>query len=70
MSEQAIDYPIALAALAYSRSLIPNKAACEKATFDNKVREVRERPTPLAVTEMQKDLLVVNMVALQRVYIV
>jgi hypothetical protein len=45
MPEQAIDYPIALAELAYSRSLIPNKAARENAAFDNKVQEVRERLT-------------------------
>ncbi len=52
------------------RSLIPNKAAREKSTFDNKVREARKRLTPLAVTEVQKDLLAANMVAFQQVYIV
>ncbi len=45
MPEQVIDYPIALAELAYSRSLIPNKAGRENAAFDNKVQEVRERLT-------------------------
>lgn len=49
---------------------IPNKAAREKFTFDNKVQEVRKRLTPLAVTEVQKDLLTINMVAFQQVYIV
>ncbi len=70
MTDRAIDYPIELAELAYAHSLIPNKAQKEKAVFDARVKEVRERLTPLAATETQQDVLAANMVVFQQVYIV
>jgi len=68
LSEQAIDYPLALAELTYSSSLIPHKVVREKADFDNRVQEVGERLIPLTVTEVQKDLLATNMVMFQQMY--
>ncbi len=68
MTERAIDYPLALAERAYASSLIPNKAGRERAAFDERVQAVRDRLTPLALTDRQQDVLEANMVVFQRVY--
>ncbi len=70
MTARAIDYPLALAERAYANNLVPNKARREQANFDEKVREVRDHLTPLALTERQPDVLEANMVVFQRMYIV
>lgn len=70
MTSKALDYPAELAEEAYAHCLVPNKAAKEKATFDEHMEEVRKSLSEVAKSEPQRELLNHLMAIYRRGYVV
>jgi len=67
--DQALDYPLALAERAYSKSLVPNKAAKGRQDFIDHMAETRETMAAIPKTERQRTRLDGEMVIYRRGYI-